>query len=315
MEAATGGTLASIVKSETVTQATKFLLFRDMVEGVLVMKQRNIVHRDLKPANILISSPCSPKGNCHAKTGDLGGACRLKTTANDQAFEAAVLLNGTTQGTRKAEHILAIPECNDTWFGTPEYYAPEQWGRMLGQGPQPDYSNDVWALGIMLYALRCGHHPQPIETCLKIYDPKCPSFSLDDPEQCPYDLCLVNAAFGANMAAPCKAITDTPDSLDPLITELLVGMLAIRPLDRMKVEDIREKIAGRGIQDHRAKAKVAAVPECWCTEDKARKGTCPPHSVEGKAEDGKREPEMPPKADKLTDAEPEDGSCKRKREE
>jgi len=258
MEAATGGTLDRLGYKPT--QATKFLLFQDVVEGMQVMKQRNIVHRDLKPANIFISTPCWPSGDCHAKIGDLGLACRVKPKENDQAFEAAV----GPDGTNKMDQMLAIPECKRNSIFTavnPVYLSPE-----IFLGHRPDYSNDVWALGLMLYELRCGVLParfmmHEVPTLLK-------------------RLWFVTR-FNIDAYLPCRAMTDTPEHFDPLIEQVLRGALQVSPSRRMTLEQIQEAILAsneaRDIQGQRTKDKVACVPECWVLEHKSRSGACGQH--------------------------------------
>ncbi len=90
-----------------------------IAEGVAAAHAQHILHLDLKPSNVLIGADGRPR------VADFGLA---------QAFS----------GERPA---LAAR-------GTPTHMAPEQWGaRPLSE------ATDVWALGLILYELVCGHHP------------------------------------------------------------------------------------------------------------------------------------------------------------
>ena len=89
-----------------------------IVKGVQYLHEQGIVHRDIKPQNILVTSEGV------AKIADFGSAVRLPDPSSD-----------TLKGTEGTYHFLA-PECCD---------------------PDVDsYSGkkaDVWAVGVVLYAM------------------------------------------------------------------------------------------------------------------------------------------------------------------
>lgn len=93
---------------------------KDVLRGLANAHSKGIIHRDLKPGNIMIS----PDGK--AKIMDFGLA-------------------------RDVEHT---DEVAGMIIGTPYYMAPEQW---LGQ--KTDERSDLYALGIILYAMTTGKKP------------------------------------------------------------------------------------------------------------------------------------------------------------
>jgi hypothetical protein len=131
MEAATGGNLGGIVGDRRVGSDDRKQLFFDMLVGVEHMHNMKRVHRDLKPANVFVTASCfSDSEQCHAKVGDLGLACDMSKRG----------------------------DCSGV-AGTPLYMAPE----LFKSPPTISYSNDVWALGLMLYELTFLRLPAKLE--------------------------------------------------------------------------------------------------------------------------------------------------------
>jgi NIMA (never in mitosis gene a)-related kinase len=81
---------------------------------------RRIVHRDIKTANIFLNK------NKEIKIGDFGISKSL-----DQSVMAATAM-----------------------IGTPYYLSPE-----MVEGKPYSTKADIWALGVLLYALLCGRFP------------------------------------------------------------------------------------------------------------------------------------------------------------
>ncbi len=104
-------------------EATAF--FAQLAGGLEALRQVQIVHRDLKPSNIRVSSDDTPV------IIDFGLARHLRLPD----------LTDTGQGAR---------------FGTPLYFAPEQFA---GTKYDIDHRTDLFALGVLLYEAVVGSHP------------------------------------------------------------------------------------------------------------------------------------------------------------
>jgi serine/threonine-protein kinase len=103
-------------------------LFLDVLGAVAHAHANLIVHRDLKPSNVLVARDGTPK------LLDFGIAKLIEDEAESGA---------ATQLTREAGRAM-----------TPHYAAPEQL-----TGAPITTATDVYALGVLLYLLLCGHHP------------------------------------------------------------------------------------------------------------------------------------------------------------
>jgi eukaryotic-like serine/threonine-protein kinase len=103
-------------------------LFLDVLGAVAHAHAHLIVHRDLKPSNVLVNK------DGQVKLLDFGIAKLLNTEGQH---------DDPTLLTREGGSPL-----------TPQYAAPEQ-----VTGAPITTATDVYALGIMLYQLLCGHHP------------------------------------------------------------------------------------------------------------------------------------------------------------
>jgi len=95
-------------------------VFVGICRGISYCHSKSIVHRDIKLDNILLDN------DCNVKIIDFG-------------FSICV----------SADKKLSI------FCGTPCYMAPEIVSKLQYYGPP----TDVWALGIVLYALLCGKFP------------------------------------------------------------------------------------------------------------------------------------------------------------
>jgi len=107
----------------------RLALFDAVCAGVQHAHANLVVHRDLKPAHVLIDESDTPK------LLDFGIAAML-----DQA-------GGTVDATSTGQQRL-----------TPQYASPEQI-----RGEPVTTATDVYALGLILYELLCGHRPYEVE--------------------------------------------------------------------------------------------------------------------------------------------------------
>src|SRR5213082_2517992 len=121
-----GGTLARHLKRGPLTLEEVHLLFVPLVQAVAYIHRRGVIHRDLKPTNILLDQE---DGQIYVRLIDFGIA-----TLQGRAASPPL----TTAGTE---------------MGTIAYMAPE---RLSGIAAP---SNDIYALGIILYEMLTGHIP------------------------------------------------------------------------------------------------------------------------------------------------------------
>jgi serine/threonine protein kinase len=108
-------------------------LFLDVLEAVSHAHANLIVHRDIKPANVLVSI------DGQVKLLDFGIAKLIERNGDWTAGPAAQASALTREGGTAL---------------TPEYAAPEQLA-----GGAVTTATDVYALGVLLYALLTGQHP------------------------------------------------------------------------------------------------------------------------------------------------------------
>uniref|UniRef100_A0A0N4U1M8 calcium/calmodulin-dependent protein kinase n=1 Tax=Dracunculus medinensis TaxID=318479 RepID=A0A0N4U1M8_DRAME len=118
------GSVLEIPTDKPLREDITWRYFRDTLQGLEYLHFQKIVHRDLKPSNLLLSEIG------HVKIADFGVSCEFEGI---DAF-----LTGTA--------------------GTPAFMAPEA----LVEDSSLFYSGraqDIWSLGITLYALLIGHVP------------------------------------------------------------------------------------------------------------------------------------------------------------
>ncbi|GAB2606380.1 hypothetical protein Aab01nite_01420 [Paractinoplanes abujensis] len=121
MELVEGGTLGDRMTQGPVAPRVAMRICAEIAAALSAAHALGLVHRDIKPANVMLG----PTG---AKVVDFGIA-------------AATAPSGTG-------------ELDIEVLGTPAYLAPE---RLIDDAVEP--ASDVYALGVVLYRLLCGHSP------------------------------------------------------------------------------------------------------------------------------------------------------------
>lgn len=121
MEYIAAGNLCNYVRAhKRLDEREARYIFRALVDGIDYCHQRNIVHRDIKLDNLLLDE------NKNVRIIDFGFSICTKPT-----------------------DFLKTP------CGSPSYAAPE----IVARKPYIGHSADIWSMGVVLYALICGHFP------------------------------------------------------------------------------------------------------------------------------------------------------------
>lgn len=118
------------------------IYMKQLLDALIYLRNKKIIHRDLKLANLFV------KDGTNIKLGDFGLACKHENP------------------NRKRKSIC----------GTPNYIAPE-----ILSGEGHTYPVDVWAVGILLYAMLIGKPPfettnmkstyNRIQSCMYVFPP------------------------------------------------------------------------------------------------------------------------------------------------
>ena len=171
LEFASGGELKKLVEANRfLSEDVARVYFGQVARGVLYCHNKNVVHRDLKLENILVD------GDKRIKIADFGLA-----------------------------DFISNNERTVTDAGTFAYLAPEVFKRVSGDSDP--YKLDVWALGVILFAMTQGTLP----------------FSQPDNAACE----LIGR----------EALLFKPESSQTLRT-LIYRMLTVNPVDRISLSSI-----------------------------------------------------------------------------
>jgi serine/threonine protein kinase len=186
LELCRGGDLFGVIeRNGKLPEATVRKVFVQLLEAVRAMHAVGVVHRDLKLENILLV--------------EAGADCQRLVICD---FGLSAIVRDTT------EQLSA-------WVGSPEYASPE----LVLKRPYRT-EPDVWALGVILYALAIGCHP----------------FSAD----------TIAATFARIRNEPARV----PEHVSPLLRDLLSLML---------IKDGSKRITIDGVYSH-AFMQGAVVP-------------------------------------------------------
>jgi serine/threonine protein kinase len=123
-----------------INECTAWLIFRQVLDALVYLHEHNVIHRDIKLENILLKDSVT-----------------MTVVLADFGFAEILPKNN--------RFVTDVK-------GTPVYIAPE----MFTGKPYNGYYADIWALGVTLYAMVCGHMPfddDDIDSLAKkiMYDP------------------------------------------------------------------------------------------------------------------------------------------------
>ena len=140
MELVDGRTLREVLQSGALSIADALRYGGQIADALAAAHAHGIVHRDLKPGNIMIADG-------HVKVLDFG----IATHWHPVDSQAETVSMPTPTGITVAGEAV----------GTPAYMSPEQ-----AEGRAVDARSDVFAFGIVLYEMVCGHRPFRGDTTL-----------------------------------------------------------------------------------------------------------------------------------------------------
>ena len=215
MEASAGKTLAAILREEGTLEVEPVLKIAEQVAWCLyALGQKGLVHRGINPGNILITP----------------------------AEEVVVMDFGLARGASTAG--ISFTEVS----AIPDYVSPEQ----VEGGQEIDIKSDIYALGIMIYAMLAGEVPyrgnSPMDIIIKHLSAPIPSLRAVRPDTPPevdalVKRCLakaprdryqtpaelINAIYGAMGLRPAGLPAATPAPPPPPKTEKVVLPVAPAP--------------------------------------------------------------------------------------
>ena len=200
MEYCEGGELFDyIVEKERLDESEASIFFYQLINALEYIHSKGIAHRDLKPENLLLSQKKKS-----IKIIDFGLS---------NFFE-----NGNN--------------CLETPCGSPSYASPE-----IIKGEMYDgFKIDVWASGIILFAMLCGYLPfddDEEEEKEEQDDKKYFSQSNINKEEKSED----NEVLFQKIL---EGKIDFPDYLSDMAIDLIKKMLVVKPDDRIEISDIKK---------------------------------------------------------------------------
>jgi serine/threonine-protein kinase len=175
MELLDGPTLGTYLAEERRTFLDLMLTYRQVLEAIAHCHSNGVVHRDLKPSNIIVTREI---GSVVQKDDeDRSGGGDKRTPSERLKTRLAVLIDFGTG------HLVGSPPVTapGTLIGTAEYLPP--WyvkqalaGKRLDRAYKAEPVDDVYQLGVLLYAMLTGVLPtrtssaQPLRLLEEIRD-------------------------------------------------------------------------------------------------------------------------------------------------
>jgi serine/threonine-protein kinase len=148
MELVRGKSLEQLLRSgRRFTWRETIAMALEITRALKVAHDHGIVHRDLKPANLLVAEPTPGADEPLSGMADIAGAGTAggraeRITVKLADFGIAKLFGGVSH--TALGHVV----------GTAEYMAPEQ-----ATGRPADHRVDLYALGLVMYAMMTGSPP------------------------------------------------------------------------------------------------------------------------------------------------------------
>ncbi|MBN2494737.1 MAG: protein kinase [Deltaproteobacteria bacterium] len=190
-----GQTLGQRMRQERLGVRESIRVGHAIASALAEAHRHKVLHRDLKPENILVDR------NGRLLVVDFGLAKALDLNAEEPARDS---------------------DSGPRVMGTPPYMAPERWRGEEGSG-----ATDVWALGIILYAMVTGRRPY------RERDAQSYARAINSPDPVP----------------PVAAYAELPRDLASLIDGCLLKDAAMRPSAARLAEELESMLSRRSIRD------------------------------------------------------------------
>ncbi|MDJ0833484.1 MAG: protein kinase [Gammaproteobacteria bacterium] len=180
--------LDQLIKSRKLTDHNKILhVFYQVCEGIREAHQKNVIHRDLKPSNILVNE------DGVAKVVDFG----IASAGSKGSADATLTKTGMI-------------------IGTPAYISPER-----AKGLEADHRADIYALGIIAYAMFTGSPPykgEPMSLLFQHIEGKAPRLHEVDESISQEVSELVAKLMAVDVNARYQTMEEVCDSIKKLLT-------------------------------------------------------------------------------------------------
>lgn len=156
MQYAENGSILDLIhKEKRLSEARSCQLFRQIIDGIEYCHSQGVCHRDIKCENILLDQ------NFTVKLIDFGFAKCYKSTpksSGQEKLEAAIGTAASSHTSSKSSSSRKKdrdPKMSETYCGSYAYASPE----ILRGIPYDPFLSDVWAMGVVLYAMVFGRLP------------------------------------------------------------------------------------------------------------------------------------------------------------
>lgn len=257
MDHADAGTVAELIKQQSVTVPAALHLGAEIARAVQVLHEHGVAHRDIKPANLLLTSQIGRAG-LSVVVADLGMA---KTLSEASGFTLTA--------------------------GTPAYMAPEQ-----AQGRGFDHRADVYAVAAVTYAMLAGHPPFAGDGLAEIAEAAltqtAPPLHLDDDGAIDAELARALSGDPADRPATAAELADRLDTLaglHPTRTRMVTPVSAEHAGTTVFDTTEADAAAGDSAATHPDPARPTAATEVLSAESGRSGRTDSPEPARGEGAD------------------------------
>jgi len=226
-------------------ESESFLLFYQLTRAIRHCHNSGIYHRDIKPENVLIT-----KNGMQVKLTDFGTALSLPAP------------------TKQFEYDGYAP-------GSPSYLAPElleMASQQVFQGEPPCFDPgkaDVYSLGATLFAMVAGRtpwsHDSPCHKKDGEWRPFMPAIGEEEEEGGDGGEWLNEERVSSTCTTPCARTEENlhfPPDLSDDLKDLLKGMLALKPSERLCLEGVwAHRWMQKQTQNFTTMASQSALPQ------------------------------------------------------